>query len=246
MSEDPKLFDAGDYNLFRYCHNDPIDFSDPMGTDAHTEKHLTPELLDKIAATRELVGLSSTYIRAAQSAMEGQAGPNSASTQATVPRMTREEAIQKYGPYVKGTWKNEDKYIMDYRIPQSIASDSNYNMRWDEGIPKVGGTLVTHFSTNRDIAPGITAALENLQRAGKLGSLVEFNGSFFFRMTRAGSSISAHAYGLAVDVNGSMNRQGDPSHQPAVLRAAFTRAGFADGGTWPSPYTDGMHFSVGF
>ena len=33
MSEDPKLFDAGDYNLFRYCHNDPIDFTDPMGTD---------------------------------------------------------------------------------------------------------------------------------------------------------------------------------------------------------------------
>ena len=31
MSEDPKLFDAGDYNLFRYCHNDPIDFTDAMG-----------------------------------------------------------------------------------------------------------------------------------------------------------------------------------------------------------------------
>ena len=33
MSEDPKLFDAGDYNLFRYCHNDPIDLTDPMGTE---------------------------------------------------------------------------------------------------------------------------------------------------------------------------------------------------------------------
>jgi uncharacterized protein (TIGR02594 family) len=33
MSEDPKLFDAGDYNLFRYCHNDPINFTDPMGLD---------------------------------------------------------------------------------------------------------------------------------------------------------------------------------------------------------------------
>ncbi len=33
MSEDPKLFDAGDYNLFRYCHNDPIDLTDPMGLD---------------------------------------------------------------------------------------------------------------------------------------------------------------------------------------------------------------------
>ena len=33
MSEDPKLFDAGDYNLYRYCHNDPLDMTDPMGLD---------------------------------------------------------------------------------------------------------------------------------------------------------------------------------------------------------------------
>jgi RHS repeat-associated protein len=31
MSEDPKGFDAGDYNLYRYCHNDPWDLTDPMG-----------------------------------------------------------------------------------------------------------------------------------------------------------------------------------------------------------------------
>jgi len=31
MSEDPKGFDAGDYNLFRYCGNDPEDRADPMG-----------------------------------------------------------------------------------------------------------------------------------------------------------------------------------------------------------------------
>jgi hypothetical protein len=34
MSEDPKGFDAGDYNLFRYCSNDPLDKTDPMGLDA--------------------------------------------------------------------------------------------------------------------------------------------------------------------------------------------------------------------
>jgi RHS repeat-associated protein len=34
MSEDPKGFDAGDYNLFRYCHNDPLDLTDAMGLDA--------------------------------------------------------------------------------------------------------------------------------------------------------------------------------------------------------------------
>jgi RHS repeat-associated protein len=37
MSEDPKGFDAGDYNLFRYCHNDPIDLTDPMGTETQLE-----------------------------------------------------------------------------------------------------------------------------------------------------------------------------------------------------------------
>jgi len=47
MSEDAKLFDAGDYNLFRYCHNDPIDFTDPMGTleQYHAELAHSPDRL---------------------------------------------------------------------------------------------------------------------------------------------------------------------------------------------------------
>ena len=42
MSEDRKLFDAGDYNLFRYCHNDPIDFTDPMGLEVGFAESLIP------------------------------------------------------------------------------------------------------------------------------------------------------------------------------------------------------------
>jgi len=46
MSEDRKLFDAGDYNLFRYCHNDPVDFADPMGLSygSTAGQHQTPEI----------------------------------------------------------------------------------------------------------------------------------------------------------------------------------------------------------
>jgi len=31
MQPDPKQFAAGDYNLYRYCHNDPVNKNDPMG-----------------------------------------------------------------------------------------------------------------------------------------------------------------------------------------------------------------------
>ncbi|HMJ04901.1 MAG TPA: RHS repeat-associated core domain-containing protein [Chthoniobacterales bacterium] len=34
MQPDPKQFEAGDYNLYRYCHNDPVNKSDPFGLDA--------------------------------------------------------------------------------------------------------------------------------------------------------------------------------------------------------------------
>ena len=40
MSEDPKMFDAGDYNMFRYCHNDPLDLTDPMGLEAFVATQL--------------------------------------------------------------------------------------------------------------------------------------------------------------------------------------------------------------
>jgi RHS repeat-associated protein len=31
LQPDPKQFDAGDYNLYRYCHNDRVNKSDPLG-----------------------------------------------------------------------------------------------------------------------------------------------------------------------------------------------------------------------
>ncbi len=31
LQPDPKEFSAGDYNLYRYCHNDAVNKSDPMG-----------------------------------------------------------------------------------------------------------------------------------------------------------------------------------------------------------------------
>src|SRR5581483_6624831 len=48
MSEDPKGFDAGDYNLFRYVHNDPLDLTDPMGLAGEATGLLTSGTHDRV------------------------------------------------------------------------------------------------------------------------------------------------------------------------------------------------------
>jgi RHS repeat-associated protein len=79
MSEDPKLFDAGDYNLFRYFDNDPVDRTDPLGLLQHWEfpqmsevtgSHI-PVSAQNLLAAREAVGLSTTLARSAMSSAEG-------------------------------------------------------------------------------------------------------------------------------------------------------------------------------
>jgi RHS repeat-associated protein len=41
LQPDPKQFETGDYNLYRYCHNDPVNHTDPTGL-------FSPEAHDKI------------------------------------------------------------------------------------------------------------------------------------------------------------------------------------------------------
>jgi len=58
MQPDPKEFGAGDYNLYRYCHNDPINKSDPFGLkDAYeypdaSEAAAARALIDRLAAMK--------------------------------------------------------------------------------------------------------------------------------------------------------------------------------------------------
>jgi RHS repeat-associated protein len=75
MSEDPKLFDAGDYNLFRYCHNDPVDFTDPMGLDFLSSTQ------DFVTGAGDSISLGATaYIRDSLPGIYGFAGVNANST----------------------------------------------------------------------------------------------------------------------------------------------------------------------
>jgi RHS repeat-associated protein len=80
LQPDPKQFEAGDYNLYRYCHNDPVNKSDPTGLAYDEEMLSLPEGSDTIgkaivAATSAVAQHVSDnryiYIGAAIAAAEG-------------------------------------------------------------------------------------------------------------------------------------------------------------------------------
>lgn len=56
MQPDPKHFAAGDYNLYRYCHNDPVNRADPMGLLDNTWERLMAWQGGGDGTVSELVG----------------------------------------------------------------------------------------------------------------------------------------------------------------------------------------------
>jgi RHS repeat-associated protein len=56
MQPDPKEFAAGDYNLYRYCHNDPVNHADPTGLETLTRPEIDEQVGNTIVGLSQFVG----------------------------------------------------------------------------------------------------------------------------------------------------------------------------------------------
>jgi RHS repeat-associated protein len=111
MSEDPKLFDAGDYNLFRYCHNDPIDMTDPMGLANETVGITNPRQESQWKAditNAERISLS-------QKSMESSIGGELAYQNLQSANMVRAGSSEKGRPLTRGE-TNEARGVFHQKI----------------------------------------------------------------------------------------------------------------------------------
>jgi hypothetical protein len=104
-------------------------------------------------------------------------------------------------------------------------------------LPIIGTARCHH-----GVVDALAGALDEVVSAN-LGGLIDpdgFAGCWNARTTRTGTSISRHAWGVAVDLNFGDNPTGLASVQDPRLVAIFARWGFTEGSSWLVP--DAGHF----
>lgn len=147
--------------------------------------------------------------------------------------MTQNEALQKYGAIENNIWPDEAKHMAILRFP-------NLGLPW---INSITGQKCDHIYMNKDMFQPFITAMENLQLAGLVDDLKTMDGCFEIRDIRGiPGQLSAHSYGMAVDINAKENPLGSPSAFDPAFVKCFTDAGFTWGGTFSR--IDGMHFSL--
>jgi D-alanyl-D-alanine carboxypeptidase len=139
--------------------------------------------------------------------------------------------------------------IFDY-----IREDHMLDPRWQtemlESVPLPFPILlpwdksrsVRRISCHKLLAQRCAYVFAQIQNAGLQSKITSYGGCFSFRPQRTGTRLSAHAWGIALDLNPESNAQGAAGNMDASVIAIFKGAGFTWGGDWQGRICDPMHF----
>ncbi len=101
---------------------------------------------------------------------------------------------------------------------------------------------ITHFRCHKLLVDMLEAVFVEIKNRGLEPDLYSFGGCFSFRPQRTGSKLSAHSWGIAIDLNSESNAQGTAGDMNPGVVSVFQQAGFEWGGDWPGRAKDPMHF----
>ena len=139
--------------------------------------------------------------------------------------------------------------IFDY-----IAEDHTLDPRWQTDMLQTvplpfaiplswdKSRSVQRITCHKLLAGRCAGVFASIQSAGLQAKIVNFGGCFSFRAQRTGAKLSAHAWGIALDLNPESNAQGTIGNMDAGVIAIFKDAGFTWGGDWQGRVRDPMHF----
>jgi hypothetical protein len=102
--------------------------------------------------------------------------------------------------------------------------------------------ILGKVTCNRMLMPQLKAALAEVVQEGLASTIHSTAGCYYPRFIAGTSSLSNHAFGLAIDINAPENGRGTAGAMNRQVVAIFERWGFTWGGVWH--YTDPMHFEM--
>ncbi|KQW47507.1 hypothetical protein ASC77_13715 [Nocardioides sp. Root1257] len=104
--------------------------------------------------------------------------------------------------------------------------------------------ILGSVTCNKAIFPQLIAALQAVQAQGLADKIHpgEYAGCYYPRFIAGSTTLSNHAFGLALDLNTPGNQRGTAGQMDRGVVAIFKSWGFTWGGDWG--YTDPMHFEM--
>jgi len=129
---------------------------------------------------------------------------------------------------LEGRWQTDFLERVSLPFPLRLAWDSS--------------RTVNQMTCHRRMTRVFASVFGHIQEGGLQSRITSFGGCFAFRPQRTGSKLSAHSWGIAIDLNSESNPQGSPGDMDARLIELFRSAGFEWGGDWQGKNRDPMHF----
>jgi hypothetical protein len=133
--------------------------------------------------------------------------------------------------------------------PDQLSITPENELIWRQQILAMGtlqfdmpGMTRPRFASHRLLVPVFEAVFREVQRLGLTGSIKSFDGTYNFRVKRGlPGQLSAHAFGIAVDLNAATNPLNGEGDMDPRLVDVFRHFGFFWGGDFHGR-TDPMHF----
>jgi hypothetical protein len=135
-----------------------------------------------------------------------------------------------------------------------IQDDGTLSAKWEIdvmtrsvlpfAIPLSGnpGAMVTKIECHHLIATTFIQVFTDISAAGLQAKVTSYGGCYAGRAKRTSTHWSAHAWGIAVDLNVETNQQGTKGNMDPEIIQVFRSHGFKWGGEFSGKSIDPMHF----
>lgn len=129
---------------------------------------------------------------------------------------------------LKSKW--EDEHMQSIPLPFSIP------LSWDRS------ERVTALYGHKKLAQVFSDLFTEIKMRGLDGTITSFGNCYNFRSKRTSHHLSAHSWGIAIDINNAVDYRGRMSEiNPAVVEI-FKSYGFTWGGDWGARHREPTHF----